>query len=177
MGLGDVYKRQVYPQSDRTRRLQKMFRALLRAAVARGATVLTDPNRRGAAIWQPSHDRSFGVGGSLRTGWSMVSGGARMRRGIALMRITEARHPKEPHWYLAVLGTDPAHQGHGVGSALVRHVVEATANTETPAYLETETEANVAYYDRLGFRVIDEVDVGRDGPHLWLMWRDAPLGG
>ena len=40
-------------------------------------------------------------------------------------------------------------------------------------YLESSKEANVPFYERLGFRVTDtyDVDDGR-GPRLWLMWRD-----
>jgi ribosomal protein S18 acetylase RimI-like enzyme len=164
----------VYPQPDRSRRLARMFRSLLDATRDRGATVLTDQARRGAAIWQRSDDRSLGVLGNLRMGTTMMASGARIRRSYAVMRAIERRHPQEPHWYLAVLGTDPAHQGEGVGSALVRHVVDDQANISEPAYLETETEANVPFYERHGFEVIGQLDVPRGGPHLWLMWRDPP---
>ena len=161
----------VYPQTDRSRRLARMFRSLLRATRDRGATVLTDQARRGAAIWQRSDDRSLGALGNLRVGTTIVASGARIRRSQAVMRAIERRHPQEPHWYLAVLGTDPAHQGEGVGSALVRHVLDDPANVGEPAYLETETEANVPFYERHGFEVIGQLDVPSGGPHLWLMWR------
>jgi ribosomal protein S18 acetylase RimI-like enzyme len=164
----------VYPQPDRSRRLARMFRSLLDATRDRGATVLTDQARRGAAIWQRSDDRSLGALGNLRMGTTMIASGARIRPSSAVMRAIERRHPQEPHWYLAVLGTDPAHQGEGVGSALVRHVVDDQANISEPAYLETETEANVPFYERHGFEVIGQLDVPRGGPHLWLMWRDPP---
>lgn len=162
----------VYPQPDRRRRLARMFRSLVRVTRDRGATVLTDQATRGAAIWQRSDDRSLGVLGNLRMGTAMIASGARIRRGQAVMRAIERRHPHEPHWYLAVLGTDPAHQREGVGSALVRHVLDDHANISQPAYLETETETNVPFYQRHGFEVIDELDVPRGGPHLWLMWRE-----
>ena len=71
-----------------------------------------------------------------------------------------------------MLGTDPAHQGEGVGSALVRHVLDDRANSGEPAYLETQTEAIVPFYQRHGFEVIGELDVPGGGPHVWLMWRD-----
>jgi ribosomal protein S18 acetylase RimI-like enzyme len=162
----------VYPQPDRSRRLARMYRSLLRATLDRGATVLTDDATRGAAIWQRSDDRSLGALGNLRVATAMIASRARIRRGQAVMRAIEGRHPKELHWYLAVLGTDPAHQGQGVGSALIRHVLDDRANTGEPAYLETETEANVPYYERHGFEVVGELDVPGGGPHLWLMWRD-----
>jgi GNAT superfamily N-acetyltransferase len=164
----------VYPQPDRTRRLARMFRSLLRAMQDRGATVLTDEARRGAAVWQRSSARSLGALGSARVAAAMVASGARVRRGQAVMRAIEQRHPREPHWYLAVLGTDPAHWGKGVGSALVRHVLDDPARGDGPAYLETETAANVPFYERHGFRVVGELDVPGGGPHLWLMWRDPP---
>ena len=161
----------VYPQPDRSRRLARMFRSLLHATQDRGANLLTDQATRGAAIWQRSDSRSLGALRNLRMGTAMIASGARIRRGQAVMRAIERRHPKELHWYLAVLGTDPAHQGEGVGSALVRHVLDDRANTGEPAYLETETEANVPFYERHGFKVIGELDVSGGGPHLWLMWR------
>jgi ribosomal protein S18 acetylase RimI-like enzyme len=162
----------VYPQADRSRRLARMFRALLRATRDRGATVLTDEATRGAAIWQRSNNRGLGPLGNLRMGAAMVVGRGRIRRGLAVMRAIERCHPEPPHWYLAVLGTDPAHQGEGVGSALIRQVLDDPANSGQPAYLETETAANVPFYERHGFEVIGELDVPGGGPHLWLMWRD-----
>lgn len=173
----DPIWRWIYPQTDRSRRLARAFRALVGATHARGATVLTDEARRAAAIWQRSDARSLGLAGNLRMGRAMFASGARMRRGQAVLRAVERRHPSAPHWYLAVLGTDPAHQGQGLGSALLRHVLDDPANAGEAAYLETETEANVAYYHRHGFTVIDEFDVPSGGPHIWLMWRDPPEAG
>jgi ribosomal protein S18 acetylase RimI-like enzyme len=164
----------IYPQPERGRRLARMFRSLLRANLDRGATVLTDEARRGAAIWQRSDERSLGALGNVRVAAAMIASGARVRRGQAVMRAIEQRHPREPHWYLAVVGTDPAHWGEGVGSALVRHVLDDPANHDEPAYLETETASNVPFYQRHGFQVVGEVDVPGGGPHLWLMWRDPP---
>ena len=41
----------------------------------------------------------------------------------------------------------------------------------TPVYLETETEANVGYYERLGFDIVEQtIAAGLDLP-IWLMIR------
>ena len=44
----------------------------------RGATVLTDEARRGAAIWQRSDHRSLGVLGNLHMATAIIAGGARL---------------------------------------------------------------------------------------------------
>ena len=93
---------------------------------------------------------------------------AQVIRGLVQV---ESKHPKEPHWYLAVLGTEPARQGEGLGSALLREVLEECDRDEVPAYLETGTERNVAFYTRHGFKVREEFRLP-GGPPIWLMWRD-----
>ena len=45
---------------------------------------------------------------------------------------------------------------------------------EVPAYLETGTERNVAFYVRHGFKVTEELRLPK-GPPIWLMWRDPRL--
>ena len=86
--------------------------------------------------------------------------------------LIEEAHPKAPHYYLAVLGTEPARQGQGVGSSLLGPVLEECDTNEIPAYLESSKERNVAFYSRHGFRVTEELDMPSGGPRLWLMWRD-----
>jgi ribosomal protein S18 acetylase RimI-like enzyme len=85
----------------------------------------------------------------------------------------ERRHPHtSPHWYLAVLGTDPAAQGQGLGSAVLAPVLEQCDADGLGAYLESSKESNIAFYARHGFRVTAELRLPR-GPSMWAMWRDA----
>jgi ribosomal protein S18 acetylase RimI-like enzyme len=76
------------------------------------------------------------------------------------------------HWYLGVLATAPEHQRRGLGAAVVAPVLAAADRTATEAYLETASEANVAFYARLGFTVVREVDVPGAGPRCWLLRRE-----
>lgn len=91
---------------------------------------------------------------------------------VLAMGEMKKNHPKEPHWYLSTLATDPPRQRTGVGAALLASGLARCDATRLPAYLETQKEENVAYYSRFGFRVVNEVDLPMGGPHLWLMWRD-----
>lgn len=97
--------------------------------------------------------------------------GVRVLRGLGQV---EARHPAEPHLYLAVLGVDPARQGAGLGSTLLAPGLALCDRDGIPAYLETATERNVDFYARHGFRVTDELRLP-SGPRVWCLWRE-PAG-
>lgn len=84
----------------------------------------------------------------------------------------ESKHPSERHLYLAVLGTEPARRGEGIGSALIAPGLALCDREGLPAYLESSKERNIDFYARFGFRVTGEVRLPRGGPPVWLMWRD-----
>ena len=99
---------------------------------------------------------------------------ARIRhRRLALTVLGECdrRHPTDPHHYLALLGTDPGAQGLGVGGRLLRAGLDRADADGLPAYLETQTAANVAWYSRFGFAEVGTVHVG-SAPPLWLLRRE-----
>jgi ribosomal protein S18 acetylase RimI-like enzyme len=78
-------------------------------------------------------------------------------------------HPLEPHWYLSVLGVDPACQGQGHGSRLIGQWLEQVDRDESAAFLETDRQENISFYSSAGFRVLDERRVL--GVAAWRMWR------
>jgi len=97
--------------------------------------------------------------------------GPRLPIALAGLSRIEHRHPEEPHYYLAVLGTVPESQGQGIGSKLLAPVLERCDRDGVGAYLESSKERNIAFYARHGFRVTDVVRMPM-GPPVWLMWRD-----
>lgn len=89
---------------------------------------------------------------------------------IARFAAVSSRTVREPCWYLAGLGVDPAFQGSGLGGALVRVV---TDHAELPCLLHTAKPANVDFYGRFGFEVVGDWRLGRAGPRIWTMRRPA----
>lgn len=73
-------------------------------------------------------------------------------------------HPREPHWYLPQIGVDPNAQGRGVGDALMRHALARCDREQTLAYLEASKPDNVPFYQRHGFEVMGEIQVGAAPP-------------
>lgn len=79
-------------------------------------------------------------------------------------------HPTEPHWYLPLIGCDPAQQGRGIGGTLMRHALARIDGDGLPAYLESSNAANVPLYQRHGFEVTGTIQVD-GGPPMFPMWR------
>lgn len=135
--------------------------------------VYTTEDRAGAALWAPPGKPTLkglrALAAVLPVAPYVV--GATLIRSLRFLTRLEAIHPREPHWYLAVLGTDPARQGQGVGSALLQPVLTRCDAEGERAYLESSKEKNIPFYRRHGFEVTRELRL--DGsPPLWTMWRD-----
>lgn len=85
-------------------------------------------------------------------------------------------HPREPHFYLFVLGVDPDLQGRGVGGALLRRFCARADAARTLAYLETDKPESVRIYEGHGFEVARELEIpplsAGNGPlRTWTMRR------
>ena len=127
-----------------------------------GAAALWDPpgrwrhTRLQQLLMMPAFVRAFGLRGT---------------RGQQIEALMKEHHPEEPHWYLAVIGSDPAVRGGGFGHALMRSRLERVDAEHAPAYLESSNPDNIPYYLRFGFQVTGEIRLPDGGPTLTPMWR------
>lgn len=161
------------PRAEWTSRAAAWFEREAALQVAGHGSVLVDAAVRGAAIWAPPRrwKSSAAESRSLLVP-SLRLFGRNSLRGLRLLSKIESSHPRDPeHWYLAILGTDPAHQGHGVGSALVSEITRRCDAEGLGAYLESSKEDNLAFYRRHGFEVREELRAP-GVPSLWTMWRE-----
>ena len=91
---------------------------------------------------------------------------------FAFMEEMGRYHPREPHWYLPLIGVDPAHQGRGLGSTLLRHALRVCDRERKPAYLEATSDGSRRLYEREGFAAIGTIQVGASPP-VYPMVREA----
>lgn len=171
----DPVMRWVFPDDTaRRRRLPRMFAALARHIhLPHGGVEVAGSDGIGAAaMWDPPGSWQQSPAGFLRSAPAMLWAlGPAVRRGQALDELMRRRHPAEPHWYLAVIGSDPTVRGGGYGQALMRSRLDRCDAEHAPAYLESSNPANVPYYQRFGFEVTDELVLPDGGPTMALMWR------
>jgi ribosomal protein S18 acetylase RimI-like enzyme len=151
-------------------RSEPFFRLLGRQQLRHGFVYTTDA-RDAAAFWAPPGKWKAPPTTLLKALPVFVRlWGRHVVRNLGVLATVEKLHPHEPHYYLSVLGTDPVAQGKGIGSSLMRPVLERCDEEGLGAYLESSKESNLAFYARHGFEVTDHVDLP-DGPTIWPMWR------
>lgn len=160
----------------RARPLRSLWRAVIRCCLLYGE-VYSTPDVRGVACWLPPGSTNISLWRSLRAGLpqaTMRFPGESRRRLMDLVGYTEDLHRRlmsTSHWYLMALGVDPLHQRQGIAGRLLQPVMERSGADGTPCYLETQTESNVAFYQRRGFDVVHEGDVPGYPVRIWVMVR------
>ena len=135
---------------------------------------------RGAAAWIPPEAYPVSIGRqvfqaldllpALPSSWRSLP---EARRGQAANRL---RHRgSADHFYLRAIGIDPEVQFRGLGSSLVQPVLELADRRAVGCYLQTATADNVPWYERFGFKVVDQYRPTTTWPEVWAMWRDPVI--
>lgn len=147
----------IFPRdATRTAKTEATLAIAIRTLYLRHDECWTIGEVGGAALWDPpgGHDAPLGrlLLAAPRLAWLL---GRRVPAAVDLVRQMERRHPTEPHWYLAVLGIDPALQGRGLGPRLLAPVLERADADRRLCWLESANPKNHAFYRRAGFEVAD----------------------
>jgi len=158
--------------TSRVRRLKTFFQTGLSAQHLSHGLCFTDAGCAGAALWNPPGRWRITLAQILRASPGFVTAlGTNIPRALRTLAAVQRAHPVIPHYYLAVLGTRPNEQGKGLGSSLLRPILDRCDAEGLGAYLESSKERNIPFYQRHGFEVTGEIRLP-GGPVLWPMWRD-----
>ena len=161
------------PDNIRMRHLESFYAPFIKMMLHH-ETMWTTQHCEGVAIWAPPGKWRHSLKEMLPLSRSLLFPQLLLRAPLVAtgLALSERAHPETPeHYYLAMLGTDPESQGRGLGSAMLKPMLDQCDDDGIPAYLESSKHANVAFYARHGFRVVREFDVLR-GPRIYLMWRE-----
>jgi ribosomal protein S18 acetylase RimI-like enzyme len=162
--------------ATRVPRLEQAFALYLRRLwIEQDVCFMTDDGA-GAAAWELPGRWKVPVSGQLRLLAPMLRIYRRETpRVLKALAALESGHPEAPHYYLPFAGVLPERQGQGIGTALLRPVLDRCDAERVAAYLEATTPRNRELYARNGFEVTEEFTLGDGSPPLWRMWR-APRG-
>lgn len=175
----DPYDTFVIPDLTRRERLLPwLFERLLRYGQRYGRVFTTD-SIEGAAMWLGPEKPDFHLPGAIWTRLALLPlklSRAENARIQVLDGAADRLHAEAvtgPHWYLPVLGVDPAFQGQGIGGALLQPVLELADRDQQACYLDTNNEKNLPFYERHGFRVAGQLRPDPDGPSVWGLVRNG----
>lgn len=161
-------------EAARPKVMPRLFKLLLKLGLPHGGCFVTS-GYEAATLWRPPNAWHVHFMDYVRNGpeFLAIFGGG-VLDVMGTMDIIEKRHPQEPHWYLQVIGTDPAHQGKGYASLIMRQQLAVADAQAMPCYLESSKPSNVPIYQSFGFEVTGEIKLP-GGPTLWPMWRKSRI--
>lgn len=168
----------VYPGLSSTRRIAALtvdFEAEVKLCMHRGCPFIATAEGKvlGASLVYPPGGYPF----RLIDQWYLLlssiigNGFFNIRAWMKWLDEVDKHHPKTPHYYLEYLGVEPCHQGKGLGSALLQHLLNLADDQQAGCYLENANPRNTSFYQRFGFQVMEEQEI--IGVSTWFMWRPA----
>lgn len=164
----------VGPKGHLEKRMAAFFGAFLKVNLRKpDHLIYVAEDATGGAIWQPVDKWKVPPTDLLRAMPGIVQA-FRMRvpTMVGALNAIERVHPKEPHFYLEALGTQQDRQSKGIGSSVIRAVLDQADEQGLPAYLESSNPRNIPFYARHGFEVREVVECGKDAPPCTTMWRE-----
>lgn len=172
---GNPFYPYVFPKPEkREGKMLWWMRALLDYGLRRGRIFVLD-DFRGAAVWLGPERPLISTWGMLRSGlyrapW--IQGLAGLGRMLEYSSQWETWHHQEPkrHLYLMLLGIDPPLQRQGWGSRLITPVLKEADAGGLTCYLETQSENNLDFYRKYGFKIV-QTGRSRIGDVHWAMRR------
>ena len=121
-------------------------------------TAYLSSDHSGAALWLPPGVEPNGE--ALEKVFRKTAKSEHLDDLLATFERMGRSHPRETHWYLPQIGVDPHAQGKGIGAALMRHALARCDQDQSLAYLEASKPQNVPFYQRHGFEVTGEIQIG-----------------
>lgn len=164
----DADRRERYGEQYYTRVVEKIY-------LPKDEVYLTEDGLA-AALWAPPDRWETPTRAALALLPVMLKAcRTKLPRALKMVSLMESKHKEqaEPHYYLPLIGAEPAGRGHGRGSALLSSMLERCDTEGRPAYLEATSIQNQALYHRFGFEVLEELHWPGGGPPFWPMWRRA----
>jgi GNAT superfamily N-acetyltransferase len=162
-----------YPPSLGDEARRAIWRFEVGAAMRLGWTWLS-AGAEATAVWIPPAGSTFDAA-EMRAYLVFLAGllGPAFDRVAALHERFEAAEPKEPHYYLSLLGTHPDHRGQGHGMRLLADNLATIDAEGVAAYLESTNPANDARYASVGFERLGSFEGFVPGSVITTMWRPA----
>lgn len=151
----------VKQDKKRNQRIKKLMEYSFEMCFLFGEVFLSEDKKGCALIMLPDRKKA-----TLRT---IVLDASLVLSSIGLLNIKKAFnreskikefHPHKMIYYLWYIGVDTIEQNKGIGTALMKDVIKEGIKKKRAIYLETSTLKNIPWYEKFGFTIYNELDLG-----------------
>lgn len=151
----------VKQDSKRKERIRALMDYSFEICYMFGAVYLSD-DKKGCALVLYPDQKKFSIKSTLLDVQLLLNAIGLTRAGKAMSRESaiKSNYPNEPIYYLWFLGVFNADQNNGVGSQLLKDIIQDSQKQQKPIYLETSTIKNIPWYQKFGFSIYQELDFG-----------------
>lgn len=141
--------------------------------------VFATPELTGVACWLPPGETNLSMKRLIRSGLCAVPFKMGWKSYYLfnnyMQYMSKLRRDCAPelHWYLWTIGVETFRQGKGIGSMLLKKILEKVNQDRTACYVQTDSEKNLGFYQRYGFKVVGEEKVLSSKLRVWAMLYEA----
>jgi ribosomal protein S18 acetylase RimI-like enzyme len=141
-------------------RLRKVFEYQFDICSKYGRVYLSDDKKSCAVILFPDIQKSTLAEIISSIKLLFILGIKSVKKGFNREAKIKKAHPSANIYYLLFIGVYPEYQGKGMGSALLKNLIEDSKQMNRPICLETYLDKNIALYKKFDFSIYDELDFG-----------------
>lgn len=149
------------------------YAANLRHAVLFGEAYAT-PGFEGAIAWLLPRQENWSYDKLKQSGMAQSAENFGEEAWLRFRQLISLPMPPAPtpHWYLLLLGVEPAHQRQGLGRQLLAPLLAKADAAGDTVRLETNNAESIPFYERQGFKVVYTGQVNASMPQ-WALERTA----
>lgn len=143
----------------RVRRIRKLMEYSFDVCYLFGEVFLSDDKKSCALILLPDKKRTTLK--LILLDMKLIffcMGMSNIKKALKRESMIKKMHPDKMMYYLWFIGVEPSEQNKGIGSTLLRQVIQESITMGRPIYLETSTNKNIPWYEKFGFTVYGKLD-------------------
>lgn len=146
---------------QRARRIKQLMQYSFDICLLSGEIYLSADKNACALITFPKNKKTSlqSILLDLRLAFTAI-GLSRIRKVLARESAVSKLHPSMPFLHLWFIGVHPSSQHKGVGSILLKEIIQYASTSNLSIYLETSTTENIPWYKRNGFVIYKEINFG-----------------
>jgi GNAT superfamily N-acetyltransferase len=169
-------------EAKRKKRQPGISRRILRNSIKSGEVYITSPKMEGVAIWMLNNNQTAEKKRKQslrdRIGALSIDKETKKRQQAFFEYSDSIRKRVLPakYWYLQMLGVNPAYQGKGFSSRLVKPMLARAEKEGLPVFLETQLKKNVTLYEHFGFKVVEDGMIPGSTVNSWAMVKEPKQG-